>query len=118
MADSEVRSAFTWLASDTDKDQQARKTGTQVVTDAAGRSVTAGPITNIKVDKKAPALVSDGPTTQPNAAGWYKNAVTNGFKATDGGSGFAPSGDLTYSFNQSSGTNRRRCGYNRICYGL
>ena len=80
-------------------------TGTHVVTDAAGRSVTAGPITDIKVDKKAPALDSDGPTTQPNAAGWYKNAVTNGFTATDGGSGFAPSGDLTYSFNKSSGTN-------------
>jgi len=80
-------------------------TGTRVVTDAAGRSVTAGPINDIKVDKKAPALVSDGPTTQPNAAGWYKTAVTNGFTATDGGSGFAPSGNLTYSFSKSSGTN-------------
>ena len=60
-------------------------------------SVTAGPITGIKVDKKAPALVSDGPTTPALTAanGWYKSAVTNGFTATDGGSGFAPSGDLT-----------------------
>jgi hypothetical protein len=79
-------------------------TNSQALSDVAGNSVTAV-FNNIKVDRKAPALVSDGPTTSPNAAQWYKTAVTNGFTATDGGSGFAPSGALTLSFNKSSGTN-------------
>jgi len=74
--------------------------------DNAGNSASAGPISGNKVDKKAPALADDGPTTQPNGANnWYTSAVTNGFKATDGGSGFAPNGDLTKAFTNSSGTN-------------
>jgi hypothetical protein len=80
-------------------------TNSRPVADAAGNSVTAGPITGLKVDKKAPVLTDEGPTTQPNQAGWYKSAVTNGFKATDGGSGFGTNGDLTKSFTKSSGTN-------------
>jgi hypothetical protein len=81
-------------------------TGTKTLTDGVGHTATAGPIAGNKVDMKAPALVSDGPTSGPDGTnGWYKTAVTNGFTATDGGSGFAPSGDLTYSFNKSSGTN-------------
>jgi hypothetical protein len=80
-------------------------TGTKDLTDDVGNNATAGPIAGNKVDKKAPALVSDGPTTNPNGAGWYKTAVINSFTATDGGSGFAPSGELTHPFNKSSGTN-------------
>jgi len=81
-------------------------TGSRGVADAAGNSVEAGPTTGIKVDKKAPALVSDGPSANPDGTnGWYKTAVTNGFTATDGGSGFGLSGALTKSFSQSSGTN-------------
>jgi CSLREA domain-containing protein len=79
-------------------------TDSRSVADVAGNTVTAGPITGIKVDKKAPALVSDGPTTNPNGAGWYKTAVTNGFTATDGGSGIAPNGVPSDSFTRSSGT--------------
>jgi hypothetical protein len=79
-------------------------TGSRSVADVAGNSTTAGPIIGIKVDKKAPALVSDGPTTSPNGAGWYKTAVTNGFTATDGGSGIAPNGVPSDSFTRSSGT--------------
>ena len=38
---------------------------------------------------KAPGLTDVGPTpTNPDGTnGWYKSAVTNSFKATDGGSG-------------------------------
>ncbi|MDP9476219.1 MAG: thrombospondin type 3 repeat-containing protein [Actinomycetota bacterium] len=80
-------------------------TGSRDVADAAGHTVTAGPISGIKVDKKAPALVSDGATALPDGDnGWYKSAVTNGFTATDGGSGFAPNGALGHSFNESSGS--------------
>ena len=77
------------------------------VADAVGNSATAGPVLHNKVDRKAPVLTDDGPTpTDPNGAnGWYTSAVTNDFTATDGGSGFAPNGDLTKSISQSSGPN-------------
>jgi hypothetical protein len=94
----------TSVAADTETSNAS--TNSRTVADAAGNSVTAGPITGLKVDKKAPGLADEGPTTTPDGAnGWYKSAVTNGFKATDGGSGFAPSGNLTDSFTKSSGTN-------------
>ncbi len=82
-------------------------TGTKTLTDAVGNTVTAPAITGVKVDMKAPVLTDEGPTpTNPDGTnGWYKSAVTNSFKATDGGSGFAPNGDLTKSFTESSGTN-------------
>lgn len=80
-------------------------TGTKTLTDDVGNTVTAPAITGVKVDMKAPVLTDEGPTTTPNGDNsWYKSAVTNGFKATDGGSGFAPSGNLTKSFTTSSGT--------------
>src|SRR5215211_4235337 len=41
-------------------------TNSRSVADAAGNSVTAGPITGLKVDKKAPVLTDDGPTTTPD----------------------------------------------------
>ena len=79
-------------------------TGSRNVADAVGNAATAGPIGGNKVDKKAPALASNGATASADGTnGWYKTAVTNGFTATDGGSGFAPSGALTQSFSKSSG---------------
>jgi hypothetical protein len=82
-------------------------TGNRVVADAAGRTVTAGPISGIKVDKKAPVLTDDGPTpANPNGANnWYTSAVTNKFTATDGGSGFGTNGDPTKTITNSSGPN-------------
>jgi hypothetical protein len=80
-------------------------TGTKTLTDGVSNTVTTSAITGVKVDMKAPVLTDDGPTTQPDGDNnWYKSAVTNGFKATDGGSGFVPNADLTKSFTNSSGT--------------
>jgi predicted outer membrane repeat protein len=81
-------------------------TGEKVLTDGVSNTMTAPAITGVKGDMKAPVLTDDGPTTQPDGDNdWYKSAVTNGFKATDGGSGFVPNADLTKSFTNSSGTN-------------
>jgi hypothetical protein len=41
----------------------------------------------LKIDKTAPAISDLGPTTDPNAAGWYNHDVVNQFKASDGLSG-------------------------------
>jgi hypothetical protein len=41
----------------------------------------------VKIDTSAPSISDLGPTTLPNAAGWYKTDVTNRFQATDSGSG-------------------------------
>ena len=81
-------------------------TDSRTVSDKAGNSATAGPISGNKVDRKAPVLTDNGPTpTNPNGANnWYTTAVTNKFTATDGGSGFAPNGDLTKSITNSSNT--------------
>jgi len=82
-------------------------TNSRVVADAAGNTVTAGPITNIKVDKKAPGLSYLGLTTSASynvagANGWYTSAVEVKFSATDGGSGLAAG--VTSPFTKDSGT--------------
>jgi hypothetical protein len=106
LADSNDASFNLSTSVDADTETSSAETNSRNVLDNADNSTTADPITGIKVDKKAPVLTDEGPSTSPDGDnGWYKSAVTNGFKATDGGSGFAPSGDLTKSFTKSSGTN-------------
>jgi hypothetical protein len=41
----------------------------------------------VKIDKTAPTISDLGPTSSPNAAGWYNHDVVNRFKASDGVSG-------------------------------
>ena len=77
-------------------------TDSRVVTDAAGNSTTAGPISGNMVDLKAPGLTDSGPTTSPNAAGWYNTAVTNSFAASDGGSGLKS--PCAAAFTKTSGS--------------
>lgn len=66
-------------------------TGGQLLCDVHDNCTTAGPISGWKVDRKAPSISDDGPTTQPNGDGWHKADVTNTFSALDGGSGLASS---------------------------
>jgi CheY-specific phosphatase CheX len=56
-------------------------------TDVAGNAAAALTSTEFKIDKTAPAIVNLGPTTNPNANGWYNTDVINRFKATDSLSG-------------------------------
>ena len=42
--------------------------------------------TSFKIDTSAPTISDLGPTTQPNANGWYNTDVTNRFEASDPGS--------------------------------
>lgn len=62
-------------------------TNSQRLCDIHDYCTTAGPIDNWMIDRKAPTVTNSGPTTSPNAAGWYKTDVDNEFAATDGGSG-------------------------------
>jgi hypothetical protein len=56
----------------------------------------------VKIDKTAPSISDQGPTTQPNAAGWYKTDVTNAFKATDSsGSGLNDACITAFQANQA-----------------
>jgi hypothetical protein len=57
------------------------------VSDKAGNSTTAS-VAGIKIDRTAP-VISGGPTTSPNGAGWYRDSVTVDFTCTDNLSGVA-----------------------------
>jgi hypothetical protein len=58
----------------------------------------------VGIDTSAPSISDLGPTTQPNAAGWYKTNVTNRFKATDSGSGLNGACQTAFPAN-AAGTN-------------
>jgi hypothetical protein len=57
-----------------------------------------------QIDRKAPSISNTGPTTSPNAAGWYKTAVLNGFSAADGGSGISATCNAAFPKQVSTGT--------------
>jgi hypothetical protein len=67
-------------------------TDSRTVADVVGHTVTAGPITGNKVDKKAPA-VSCGPAD----GAWHADNVSIGCTASDGGSGLANGGDASFN---------------------
>lgn len=55
-------------------------------------------------DTTPPEINDLGPTNSPDGSnGWYKSAVTNQFRASDAGSGFASPLTNPYTFTQSSG---------------
>jgi DNA-binding beta-propeller fold protein YncE len=60
-------------------------TDSRTIRDAAGNSVTAGPITGIKIDRKAPTLTIQSPAA--GASFLLNEKVLARFSATDGGSG-------------------------------
>lgn len=64
----------------------ANQSVTRSVADAAG-NIASDTVDNIKIDTSAPTISDLGPTTQPNANGWYNTDVTNRFEASDSGSG-------------------------------
>ncbi|HAM27010.1 MAG TPA: hypothetical protein DCP11_10015, partial [Microbacteriaceae bacterium] len=55
--------------------------------DKAGNKKTAS-VTGINIDRTAP-VIAGGPTTSPNAAGWYRDQVVVDFTCTDNLSGVA-----------------------------
>ena len=56
------------------------------------------------VDTGIPVITDEGPTTTPNAAGWYSSAVTNEFGASDSGAGFESPLTNPYTYSKESGT--------------
>jgi large repetitive protein len=70
------------------------------VSDNINNSTTASD--TVKIDTIAPSISDLGPTTQPNAAGWYKTDVTNTFQATDSsGSGLNGACKTAFPANQA-----------------
>ncbi|MGY1737167.1 OmpL47-type beta-barrel domain-containing protein [Geodermatophilus sp. SYSU D00684] len=62
--------------------------GPVTVTDRAGNVSAPASVSGIRIDRTAP-VITGGPTTRPNAAGWYKDEVTVDFTCTDNLSGVA-----------------------------
>jgi hypothetical protein len=62
--------------------------GPVTIQDKAGNSSLPASVTGLKIDRTAP-VVTGAPTTQPNAAGWYRDAVVVDFSCTDPLSGVA-----------------------------
>jgi hypothetical protein len=56
--------------------------GPVTITDKAGNTSAPASVSGIQIDRTAP-VITGGPTTEPNAAGWYKDDVTVDFTCTD-----------------------------------
>jgi hypothetical protein len=56
-------------------------------TDVAGNTATGVDSANFKIDKTAPVITDEGPTTDPNTNSWYNTDVTNEFHVSDALSG-------------------------------
>ena len=67
-------------------------TNSHDVADIVGHTVTAGPVTGNKVDKKAPVVSCGTPD-----GSWHANNVAIGCTATDGGSGLDDAGDASFN---------------------
>jgi hypothetical protein len=78
------------------------QTASCAYTDAGGLKASASATYSI-VDTGNPTITDLGPTTGPDGAnGWYVSAVTNEFRASDSGAGFAGESN-PYTFTKSSG---------------
>ena len=62
--------------------------GPVTIKDKAGNISEPASVTGIKIDRTAP-VIAGGPTSPPNAAGWYSGAVVVDFTCTDTLSGVA-----------------------------
>jgi hypothetical protein len=62
-------------------------TASAAISDQAGNQKTAS-VTGVKIDRKAP-VITGGPTTSPNGAGWYRDQVIVDFTCIDNLSGVA-----------------------------
>jgi hypothetical protein len=62
--------------------------GPVTIKDVAGNTSDPASVTGINIDRTAP-VITGGPTTSANAAGWYKDEVTVDFACTDTLSGVA-----------------------------
>ncbi len=65
--------------------------------DNAGNVANLASFGPIWIDKTAPVIVDEGPTTGPNGAGWYKTNVTNQFSVSDALSGINAACDAAFN---------------------
>lgn len=69
--------------------------GPVTIKDKAGNVSDAATVSGIRIDR-TPPVITGAPTAQPNAAGWYKDAVTVKFTCLDSlsGMGTCPSNEV------------------------
>jgi hypothetical protein len=84
--------------------------GPVTIKDKAGNTSLPASVSGIKIDRTAP-VITGGATTQPNAAGWYKDAVTVDFscsdpRLTDGTAGSGVASCPTSKVLKGDGTNQ------------
>jgi hypothetical protein len=73
-------------------------------TDLAGNKADGIDSAAFKIDKTAPTVTDEGPTSGPNGNNnWYKSNVTNQFRATDNLSGFAGPSSTRTGTSETSG---------------
>jgi hypothetical protein len=65
-------------------------TDSRTISDAAGNTATAGPISGNMIDKKAPEVLPADVTNQT----WRNSSLSQSFTSSDGGSGLAPGQNL------------------------
>jgi hypothetical protein len=65
--------------------------------DNAGNAAVDNTFSPIKIDKTAPVIANEGPTTSPNGAGWYKADVINQFSVSDSLSGIDATCDAAFN---------------------
>jgi len=79
-----------------DTEDSNASTDSRTISDVAGNTATAGPITGNKIDKKDPSFSCDpAPTT------WSGSDVNIDCSASDGGSGLNPLSDATFQLSTS-----------------
>jgi len=71
-------------------------TGSKSLADAVGNSTTAGPLSGLKVDRKAPTYSCD-----PMPTGWSANDISLSCTAQDAGSGLANAADASFALSTS-----------------
>ena len=77
---------------DSGAETDAASTGSRSVADAVGNTATAGPLTGLKIDRKAPVVTCDDAPL-----GWSATDVSIACTAADAGSGLANAGDASFS---------------------
>lgn len=92
--------SFTLTASDESADARTPTVVEKAVVDRAGNASTRK-LTAL-IDMSRPIVVDTGTTAAPNAAGWYRSAITNTFTASDALSGLVATSPATQAV--STGT--------------
>ena len=78
-------------------------TFTGTCADEAGNTASASNFGPVKIDKTAPTISDQGPTTAPNQNNWFNADVTNRFEASDSLSGLSSACNTAFPASSGGG---------------